>query len=47
MTQLAFDFKFGRRQYHRFYYHINARRRRAQRLASKYGCAKEFRLWLN
>jgi hypothetical protein len=47
MTQLAFEFKFGRRMYALKYYHTNKRRRRAQRLASKYGCAKEFRLWLN
>jgi hypothetical protein len=46
MTQLAFDFVFGRRAYHRFYYHLNKKRRRAQRLASKYGAPKEFRLWL-
>jgi hypothetical protein len=46
VTQLAFEFTFGRRLYHVRFYHLNKARRRAQRLASKYGACKEWRLWL-
>jgi hypothetical protein len=35
-----------RRSYNREYYALNRARRRAQRLASKYGCPREWRLWL-
>jgi hypothetical protein len=46
MTQLAFVFPRIGRNYWRCYYYANLKRRRAQRLASKYGCPKEWRLWL-
>jgi hypothetical protein len=35
-----------RTDYHRAYYALNRTRRRAQRLASKYGACPEWRLWL-
>jgi hypothetical protein len=35
-----------RTDYHRAYYRMNAKRRRVQRLASKYGAPSEWRLWL-
>ena len=35
-----------RRDYHRIYYRLNRLRRRAQRLASKYGCPHDWRAFL-
>jgi hypothetical protein len=37
MTQLALPFPSAAQRYHRAYYHANRARRRAQRLASKWG----------
>jgi hypothetical protein len=46
MTQISFEFPRIGRLYWRKYYHLNKKRRRAQRLASKYGCPEAWRLWL-
>jgi hypothetical protein len=47
MTQLAFVFPRIGPSYHRRWYWLNRQRRKAQRLASKNGCPKEWRLWLS
>jgi hypothetical protein len=46
LVLFAWLMRVAARIYHRAYLAANRTRRNAQRLASKYGCSKDWRLWL-